>query len=791
MGYRFPALDLLLRMMAPQWPLLLLSLLVIATLLIGFAFGASSFDDAYITYRYARNIVEGKGFVYNEGEHVLGTTTPLYTILLASLGFFYPDLPLVSHIIGVISWALSVVLIFLMARLLHGHEVGLIAAILLATNPLLAWSLGLETNLYITLCLAAFYFYLSAHLTFSTLLLALLFLTRGDGIILALVILGDYVRRERRLPWPQMALFGTLVAPWFLYSLLTFGSFLPHTLAAKFGQVRWMTGGYVTSFLRGLLRLYLNGFGQQRPVYLPFLPLSAVGLLKVIKERGRGLLLIVWAALYLTGYVLLGVTNYHWYYAPLMPVVGLLAGLGVEYLSSILAAQVRSLPSRGRAVCRWTSLVLFLLPLSWAQSRSIEGSLRSLPSPRNETYYEVGNWLRENTEEGTSVAVVEIGIIGYLSQRTIVDTMGLVTPDVAQHLVGWEQSVVYALERFSPDYAVALSNTAWDLVCEKDWFQERYSPLKTFINPSDSISPVTVHERKGNGPAPAYTISGETDLTFGKGLRLTGWELDDISPGAGEKVHLTLHWEAVQRMRESYGIVVSLVDGNTWEVLTWQEDLPMHGGNPTTLWRAGEMVQDEHTIRVPADASPGRYRLEVSVYSPSADGLIPFTTPEATQVDDLAFLTYIKVPLQESEGYVISRPYAADFGGRVALLGYNLSQSAIDAEGTIRLSLYWQATAKMGKDYTVFTHLLDVENRIWAQKDNQPRGGAYPTSIWEVGEIVRDEYLLVLRPGAPGGKYRLEIGLYDLDTGERLPLLDEGGQAIDDKVILDSSIWVR
>jgi hypothetical protein len=42
-------------------------------------------DDAYITFRYARNIASGVGFVYNAGERVLGTTTPAYTLLLAAL----------------------------------------------------------------------------------------------------------------------------------------------------------------------------------------------------------------------------------------------------------------------------------------------------------------------------------------------------------------------------------------------------------------------------------------------------------------------------------------------------------------------------------------------------------------------------------------------------------------------------------------------------------------------------------------------------------------------------------
>jgi arabinofuranosyltransferase len=47
--------------------------------------GPRPLDDAYITFRYARSISQGQGFSYNPGEHVQGTTTPLYTLLLAGL----------------------------------------------------------------------------------------------------------------------------------------------------------------------------------------------------------------------------------------------------------------------------------------------------------------------------------------------------------------------------------------------------------------------------------------------------------------------------------------------------------------------------------------------------------------------------------------------------------------------------------------------------------------------------------------------------------------------------------
>ena len=90
----------------------------------------------------------------------------------------------------------------------------------------------------------------------------------------------------------------------------------------------------------------------------------------------------------------------------------------------------------------------------------------------------------------------------------------------------------------------------------------------------------------------------------------------------------------------------------------------------------------------------------------------------------------------------------------------------------------------METSYTVFTHLLDGANQIRAQQDNPPVGGSYPTTMWLSGEVVTDEYALVVDADAPPGEHIIEIGLYVAETGQRLPVLDEAGQIIGDRILL-------
>jgi hypothetical protein len=90
----------------------------------------------------------------------------------------------------------------------------------------------------------------------------------------------------------------------------------------------------------------------------------------------------------------------------------------------------------------------------------------------------------------------------------------------------------------------------------------------------------------------------------------------------------------------------------------------------------------------------------------------------------------------------------------------------------------------MDRRYTVFVHLLDADNRIVAQMDSEPLGGTHPTTEWQIGEIVRDNYGLLIAPDTPPGEYLLEVGMYYLPTLERLPVLDASGSVQDDRVVL-------
>jgi len=139
----------------------------------------------------------------------------------------------------------------------------------------------------------------------------------------------------------------------------------------------------------------------------------------------------------------------------------------------------------------------------------------------------------------------------------------------------------------------------------------------------------------------------------------------------------------------------------------------------------------------------------------------------------------------------IQHPMVSRLGEGIRLLGFDLEPTTVRPGEALRLTLYWQALAPMDIAYTVFTHLLDADGQFRAQQDNQPQSGGFPTTEWLPGDVIRDEYVLALPPDAPPGEYTLEVGMYRLETGERLPAYDADGRRWpEDAIRLDLSIEV-
>ena len=116
---------------------------------------------------------------------------------------------------------------------------------------------------------------------------------------------------------------------------------------------------------------------------------------------------------------------------------------------------------------------------------------------------------------------------------------------------------------------------------------------------------------------------------------------------------------------------------------------------------------------------------------------------------------------------------AAILGENDVLLLDAEMEGSMQPGGEVRLTVHWQPLRPLAQDYTVFVHVVDASGTRWGQQDTQPLSGDYPTSRWQVGEIIEDHYDVKLAVGAPPDGYRLHLGLYDWQTGDRLRVGDD------------------
>lgn len=125
----------------------------------------------------------------------------------------------------------------------------------------------------------------------------------------------------------------------------------------------------------------------------------------------------------------------------------------------------------------------------------------------------------------------------------------------------------------------------------------------------------------------------------------------------------------------------------------------------------------------------------------------------------------------------------ARLGSDIQLQGYRLYEEEVVTGDVLQITLLWQAQDKPAADYKVFVHLTDEQGKVVAQRDTEPLNGERPTTSWQPGETVEDNYGILVPPGTPPGSYRLLVGMYSPADGKRLPVT-LGGQAGPDYVQL-------
>ena len=275
--------------------------------------------------------------------------------------------------------------------------------------------------------------------------------------------------------------------------------------------------------------------------------------------------------------------------------------------------------------------------------------------------------------------------------------------------------------------------------------------------------------------AEAAAIPRRQDETFGSTMRLLGHEPVVRSTRPGGQVEVTLYWEALRPTEEDHTVFVHVL-GEHELVVAQRDTFPGLGTLSTTWLEPGYRWADTYVVPIPATAyAPNQAQIEVGVFNTRTGERLTARDGTGTDLGDNVRFGRLEI---EPRSVEVPNSISVDFGDRMLLTGYRLSDRAAQPGETVTLTLFWEAQRSMASNYTVSAQLIDGTQRKAAQNDRWPADGAAPTAAWEPGSLITDAIPLRIFPDTPTGAYDVRVAVYSHhEQGiQHLPVTPPGGR---------------
>lgn len=738
---------------------ILLSTLLVIPLLIGLAWGTYFDDNAYATFRHARDLAYGRGHNLDADKaEPTSHGSPLYALALSLPAVLRIPLPQASLVLSSLGWGATAVVLYSLGKAIHQPVAALVSATLIVFSPIVVSTLGTEVAWLAASAWIAIASSVKKQWRIQACGMALMLWTSFDlsTVALAGLLLAIQWTETRDFPLLPALVLATAGLGWGLVALRQtaglFSLLSVHTL--KSNLTEW------TGFIQRLL--------GESEFYWLCVPFMLAGLLSPALRA-------LWPA-FLWG-VLSILSSGREAGAPAV-LAAFLTGLGIDKVVRWL--EPRSFLRISQPVVRVGLALIAGLPVGMAQASSILQRHRLRPVIRHELEQRVGDWLRVHGEPMATVFGSER--IGYLADRSAIPWDGSASDQVEL------ARLLNALSDDPPDYCVSYNSLAWDHLSRTGWFRHGYEPLETFESPYDSASPLIIWGHRlgvvdqGEHRSLNVRLPGGIDL-----VEYTYWP-DRINPG--DTVHVTLFLQATRPVTETFQAIVQMSlprDAGDW--MHWLHvDRYADRSVPVGWWQHGQVIAERFALEADADLPIGAYRLDVSILASDSETVLPVYRNGDTSPVDRIMLGYVVVPWHGT----LDRAKQVDaiLGNQISLLGFEAPDVLVP--GTeFDVTLYWEAVRPPEDNYIVFVHLVDANGEASASHDRPPMDGKYPTRAWRAGEVVPDTHRLVLDPEATGGTHRLLVGMYRWPSLERLLVRDKERVEQPDRAIVLQSIEIR
>jgi hypothetical protein len=653
---------------------------------IGLSFAASQphtfpLDDAYIHLAYGKSLAFSGTLGLNPGEPSLGTSSPLWALVLVPLFWLFRDPYWSVHAVSLLSAAGYTVI---GTRLLHDalgqlalsvterRAITALGALLLAANGSLVWmSLsGMETCLVLFLCTATIATYTRFGPGARTgVLLGLCLLGRSTSLalVVALVVVELVEARRYRQMLVTIVVAGLVCSPYAFYSWSISGSAFPNTAKGK-----------LLTYVSGSLDMeeWLHFWGRVLAFhkYLLAYPLLGVSLAVAAwrlwrASRGRMMegriswnralapiaILGIWALVHVAEYTFAFRTigQQGRYLAEWLLAVALVGSFAVGYCVSAIPWR----PLRLLVPALVGAAHLATLPYWVSVYRNNIAHVES-------TYVQLSRYIRETTPKDSRIASFDIGTIRYVGDRYTIDLGGLVDSSthkclkerscgdyVYEHgathimypkdpesdkLTGVQQAVfgpkrvlreVFVKQVAMSDYAAPTLTHSFRLQLFRidGWF-DRSRPDETARafreEPPNAEMPLipTIFNPDGD----LVILGYRTDVSEVRYIREYPYTFT-----------LWLAYRALQPLRGPKWLHVLLFDDETHRIVSAFGDLATAGVLLPSTWPVGQVVEEHRVVDIPYDMPHPNYHIYVSI---TDEQLVDFRYPELYPWLDLGLL---------------------------------------------------------------------------------------------------------------------------------------------------------
>lgn len=403
-------------------------------------------DDAWIHLTFARNLFDFGSFSYYKNFLATsGSTSPLYTFLLALSFTISKNEFLISYFLGVLFLGAGA---FFFYKLIRKEEkenwLPLAATLMLVLQPklLLIAVSGMETTLFILLIILSFYFYRMSKSLLLGITLGLLIWCRPDGIVVWLAIILDFLvssftsksidNNYRKDLFKSFAIASFILLLYLLFNLILSGTILPNTFLAKTIFYKNMDRGV---FLNDSVFGYF-GTNEFLVLWIPLIAVILYSAYLLIKKQNSKFNLYIYfiIGLILIYYIKLPFAHrFGRYLIPIIPFYIYISVGGVRFIFEELQKH------SGRDIKKLLNGLFFLfaateIAFSFNYIKPAVLEYIEYCKYHNDRHVAAGVWLNKNTTDGDVIAAHDIGAIAFYSHRRVFDMAGLINTDVIPHI---------------------------------------------------------------------------------------------------------------------------------------------------------------------------------------------------------------------------------------------------------------------------------------------------------------------------------------------------------------------